>query len=108
MRELGRVLKSRVRAGDLACRYGGEEFVIILQKASMEVSRQRAELLRNAIAEIRSIHGTQASEQVTASIGVASFPESGTSWEAILRAADEALYAAKQGGRNRVAQAPAA
>lgn len=108
MRELGRVLKSRIRAGDLACRYGGEEFVIILQKASMEVSRQRAELLRDAIAEIRSIHGTQGSEQVTASIGVASFPESGTSWEVVLTAADEALYAAKQGGRNRVAQAPAA
>jgi diguanylate cyclase (GGDEF)-like protein len=108
MRELGRLLKAQIRAGDVACRYGGEEFVIILQKAPVNASRQRAEQLRDAIAAIRLIHGTELGEPVTVSIGVASFPENGTSWQDVLRAADDALYAAKRSGRNRVAQAPSA
>jgi len=108
MLEVGRVLKSQIRAGDLACRYGGEEFVVILQEAPLGVSMQRAEQLRAAVAAIRAIHGIHLSDQVTVSIGVASFPENGTSGDAVLRAADGALYVAKQAGRNRVAQAPSA
>ena len=106
MRELGRVLKSLIRGGDLACRYGGDEFVIILPESTPTVARQRAEQLRAAIVALRLMDASQGVDQVTVSIGVANFPENGPTWEAVLSAADKALYAAKQAGRNRVATAP--
>jgi len=59
MREVGGVIRSHVRTGDLACSHAGEEFVIILHKASVEVSRQRAEQLRGAIEALRFVQGSR-------------------------------------------------
>ncbi|HET9401457.1 MAG TPA: GGDEF domain-containing protein [Candidatus Acidoferrales bacterium] len=105
LRILGNLFQSIFRGDDIVCRYGGEEFTIILPDASPESACQRAEQLREAARQaVAQIHG-QALDRVTLSIGVAAFPEDGSSGEALLRAADSALYRAKQEGRDRVVRA---
>lgn len=106
LREAGRFLQSHIRGVDIACRYGGEEFVVILPGASTEMTLQRAEQWRSAFTEINLEYSGILLPQVTLSLGVATFPKHGASWQAALRAADEALYTAKQQGRNRVVVAP--
>jgi len=78
----------------------------LLPGADLAVTRQRAEAIRTAIERWKPQHDGHAFGQVTVSIGVAAFPLNGNSWQAALKVADEALYAAKRGGRNQVA-APA-
>ena len=105
LRILGNLFLSHFRGDDIVCRYGGEEFTVILPEASPESCYQRAEQLRDAARQaVAQIHG-QALDRVTLSIGIASFPEDGSSGEALLRAADSALYRAKQEGRDRVVRA---
>jgi diguanylate cyclase (GGDEF)-like protein len=108
LRDLARILQAQTRGGDLACRYGGEEFVIIMPGAALEATVQRAEQLHAAILETRFRHLGRLLGTVTASIGVAAFPLHGESWAAVLREADQALYRAKRAGRNRVEVAGAA
>ena len=105
LRLVGDYLQSNVRAEDIACRYGGEEFVILMPKASAEDTERRAEALRAAIADVRPVQGTSRFPAISLSIGVASYPEHGSTGEAVLRAADAALYRAKAAGRDRVASA---
>jgi diguanylate cyclase (GGDEF)-like protein len=102
LRELARLFQSRLRAEDIACRYGGEEFVLILPEASMEVAQERAELFRQTARESQIQFGGKALERVTLSIGLSCHPQHGTTSEALLRAADAALYRAKEGGRDRI------
>jgi diguanylate cyclase (GGDEF)-like protein len=102
LRELGNFLKQEIRGGDFACRYGGEEFVVILPEISLEDIRQSAERLREKIKELRVQYGSGVLETITLSLGVALFPENGTTAKAVLHAADEALYEAKDQGRDRV------
>jgi diguanylate cyclase (GGDEF)-like protein len=102
LRDLGGVLQRHVRGGDIACRYGGEEFTIVLPEASLEIGRQRAEMLREAARELRLVHDGKSLGAVTLSLGVACFPEHGRRREHLLQVADAALYEAKNGGRNRV------
>ncbi|APG26702.1 hypothetical protein A7E78_01790 [Syntrophotalea acetylenivorans] len=94
-----------MRAGDLACRYGGEEFVFLLPNTPLEGATKFAERVRHAIEALALPHETsRAASVVTLSLGVASqIPGSGTSPEILIRAADEALYQAKEAGRNQVA-----
>src|SRR5438445_13130244 len=92
----------------IACRYGGEEFVVILPEASMEVTQQRAERLREEFKHLNVQHRGRSLGPVTLSVGVAVFPEHGSTAEEILRAADHALYQAKAEGRDRVALGAAA
>jgi diguanylate cyclase (GGDEF)-like protein len=99
---LGALLRNASRAGDVACRYGGEEFVLILPEASLQDARRRAEELREAIRGLRVIHGGRPLEGVRCSMGVAAFPEHGEVGGALLRAADAALYRAKREGRDQV------
>jgi diguanylate cyclase (GGDEF)-like protein len=110
LREFGTVLQAQIRGGDIACRYGGEEFTIVLPEASLENTRRRAEEIRVAVAAlvVRLPDGKVVS--ITVSQGVAAFPGHGESGETLLHAADRALYRAKRLGRNRVecAEAPAA
>ena len=102
LRELGQLLKSHVRAEDIACRYGGEEFIVIMPDASLAATQQRAESLRQAIRTLRVQHGGLLLEGITLSLGVAIYPQHGQTKDDVLRAADAALYAAKQAGRDRV------
>jgi two-component system cell cycle response regulator len=100
LRDVGAVLAAVCRDGDLAARYGGEEFALVLPGAGPDEALRVAERVRAAIA------GAPTSVAVTASLGVASAPLHGDDPEALLRAADEALYASKEAGRNRVTEAP--
>ncbi|MFH0812236.1 MAG: GGDEF domain-containing protein [Pseudomonadota bacterium] len=102
LRELGRLLQKYVRGSDIACRYGGEEFTVILPDASLEVTCQRAEQLREAATNLQVEHRGQLLGLITLSLGVAVFPEHGSTAGDVLQAADVALYRAKNEGRNRV------
>jgi diguanylate cyclase (GGDEF)-like protein len=104
--ELGRFLQSRTRGEDIACRYGGEEFVLILPEANFADGWKRAEQLREEFKTLRYLTGVESAATVTLSIGVASFPEHGPDARALLLQADRGLYIAKTGGRDRVAVAP--
>jgi len=110
LRETGAALVKNIRAEDFVCRFGGEEFVVILPTAAVEASRARAERLRSKIKELTVLHQGKSLGMITASIGVAAFPVYGGSPKELLAAADAALYRAKREGRDRVviAEAPAA
>ncbi|PYU95481.1 MAG: GGDEF domain-containing protein [Acidobacteria bacterium] len=103
LREFGFLLRNTIRAEDIACRYGGEEFTLILPEATLEATLERAEQIREEIKRLKVLHRDQDLGQVTVSLGVAVFPNHGTTGEALLRAADTALYRAKIDGRDRVA-----
>jgi diguanylate cyclase (GGDEF)-like protein len=98
------VVKSFLRASDVAARYGGEEFLIMLTETEQEGALRVAEKLRGGVEELR----LEDKKAVTISIGVASFPDNGDDVESIIREADVALYKCKRSGRNRVALASAA
>jgi diguanylate cyclase (GGDEF)-like protein len=102
LRELGTLLFNQVRAEDIACRYGGDEFILILTDASRDVVLERADRICNVAQQLRLKVDGHNLAVATLSIGVAVFPEHGQTSAAILRAADTALYRAKQAGRNRV------
>ena len=102
LRTLGKFLAERVRREDVACRYGGEEFVLILAEASQEIVLQRAEEIRREFPEVPVLYRGQVLQSVTVSVGVAMFPEHGATGRDVLRAADDAMYRAKAQGRNRV------
>ncbi len=102
LREIASVLSSSIRSEDVACRYGGEEFVIILPEIQPGTAAERAESIRRAISEIRFDFGDEVPRQVTISIGIAVYPENGETAETLLRAADRNLYRAKRLGRNQV------
>ena len=89
-------------------RYGGEKFAVIRPGADLAQTRQRAEAIRTAIERWKPQNEGHAFGQVTVSIGISALPLNGNSWQAALKVADEALYAAKHGGRNKVAAGPAA
>ena len=107
LRAIGDILQRTVREGDMPCRYGGEEFVVILPGADLDTTRQRAEALRATIEGWRPEPGDSALGKVTVSIGVACYPQHGMTWQAVLKRADQALYAAKHAGRNRILTADA-
>lgn len=101
LKALGSLFRAQLRSSDIACRYGGEEFAMILPEASLEDTRARAEILREEAKHvIKQFRGCPL-DAVTLSIGVANFPEK-SSRESLLRAADQALYDAKAQGRDRV------
>ena len=103
LREVARVLKDGIRTVDTLGRYGGEEFMAILPQTEIEDARLLAERLRYAVEAHAFKHSGQAFS-ISVSIGVAHYPEeSVASAEDLVRAADQALYRAKQAGRNRVA-----
>ena len=99
--EIGAFIQEHVRDEDIACRYGGEEIIIILPGASLQNTHQRAEQLRTGI-EGLAVEMYDEEHTVTASLGLAIFPEHGATIKEVIRAADAALYEAKNKGRNRV------
>jgi diguanylate cyclase (GGDEF)-like protein/PAS domain S-box-containing protein len=102
LKRIARHVMSSVRMGDVACRYGGEEFALVMPELSIERATDRAERLRRDIEGMFENGGGLGVAPVTASFGVACFPTHGATGPAILQAADAALYEAKRGGRNRV------
>ena len=102
LRELTGCLQAAVRGGDVVCRYGGEEFVLVLPDASLETTQARAEHLRAAVKQLVVSHRGQLVGAVTVSGGVAVFPAHGTTAEALIHTADAALYRAKSDGRDRI------
>ena len=96
LQELGRFLAGKIRQSDIACRYGGDEFVLVLPDTSRETTMERAEHLKE---DVKSLN---LSVTVTISLGIAVFPGNGTDGETLLKSADVALYQAKHDGGNRV------
>lgn len=106
LRAVATYLQSMARGGDIACRYGGEEFTLVLPGASLEVTWQRAEEVRVGVNALVVPYDEQVFTAITLSSGVAAAPAHGTTGDALLKAADMALYQAKAAGRNRVIRAP--
>ena len=102
LRELAVVLRRFARKSDVACRYGGEEFLVLLPECPFDAARSKAEQLREEVAKLELRYDDQPLGPVTVSLGVAAFPDHAKESEQLLRCADEALYLAKQSGRNRV------
>ncbi len=100
LQNLGRLLHENAREGDIACRYGGEEFVLVLPRLPMETALHRAEEWRESFAE-RCTHHGELSIYCTMSIGIATYPDHAAQAEDLLEQADVAMYRAKRGGRNR-------
>ncbi len=105
LRELGRLMINSIRAGDIACRYGGEEFLLILPETHLSAALQRAEHLRLLVKGLRLDGDHHSFPPITISLGVACWPDHGLSVNDLLKAADQAMYKAKNNGRNQVASA---
>jgi len=105
LRALGDLLRAQTRSEDIACRYGGEEFVLVLLGLSPEHAHQRINELRLAFEALRVKHGED-ELRATFSAGIAIFSQHGNTDEELLRAADRALYAAKAAGRNCIKVGP--
>jgi diguanylate cyclase (GGDEF)-like protein len=105
LKELGALFRTSVRAGDVACRLGGEEFALLMPDIDASVVRQRANALRASGERLLVEYHAEVVGPVTVSVGIARFPDHGRDAVALLREADAALYRAKAEGRNRVCEA---
>ncbi|MCX8160745.1 MAG: diguanylate cyclase [Candidatus Saccharicenans sp.] len=102
LQTIARTLQRAVRSDDIVCRYGGEEFTIIMPGLSLERALHRAEIMLDSVRHLELNYGGTIIQRVTISAGVASFPGCGDRWPEIIQAADLALLRAKQEGRDRV------
>jgi diguanylate cyclase (GGDEF)-like protein len=100
--QVGHFLQAHVRESDFTCRYGGEEFLMILPEATREITQLRAEQIREEIHGLQVQYEGQSLEMVTLSLGVAMYPQHGSTKELLFSAVDAALYRAKNEGRDRV------
>jgi diguanylate cyclase (GGDEF)-like protein len=102
LKSIAELLKASVRQGDIICRYGGEEFMLVLPVTGAPEAAALAERVRTAVKRLDLVHRGQSMGNITVSLGVAT--NTGTKWKQndIVEAADQALYAAKNAGRNRV------
>jgi diguanylate cyclase (GGDEF)-like protein/PAS domain S-box-containing protein len=102
LRELGALLQNNIRSEDIACRYGGEEFILILPETNQEVTALRAEKIHQAVKSMRVGYRKQPLGVVSVSLGVAVYPDHSENGQTLLKKADEALYQAKRNGRDQV------
>jgi diguanylate cyclase (GGDEF)-like protein/PAS domain S-box-containing protein len=105
LQSIGIFLARNTRADDIACRYGGEEFVLILPNANLQDTELRAEQLRKAVKELNIMHLGKPLGAITISAGVASFPQNASFPSQLMAKADAALYQAKKEGRDRISVA---
>jgi diguanylate cyclase (GGDEF)-like protein len=103
LRNVAHVLKRHTRAEDVACRYGGEEFLVVLPDCRVDDAYAKCEAIREAIAQLHVFSRGIALPRITASIGTACYPEDGERMDDLIAAADAALYRAKSMGRNCIA-----
>jgi diguanylate cyclase (GGDEF)-like protein len=101
LKTLAETVKHQSRHGDFVCRYGGEEFVLVMPNVGLEIARQRADEIHLTINALNIPYGAF-NLTTTISMGVAGYPEHGKTKEELLRASDRAMYIAKNTGRNRV------
>jgi diguanylate cyclase len=101
LRALARILQDSARVEDIVCRYGGEEFLLVLPKMPLDAARERGEQLRRLFAETPMTY-VDRRIRITTSIGISATSTHSETAESLIRCADEALYLAKQNGRNRV------
>ena len=107
LRQLAKVLTASVRASDVVCRVGGEEFVVVLLDSELPQAMAAAEKVRAAVMEHDFPEGDkQPNARITISAGVASWPKHGDLADDVVAAADRALYQSKSAGRNQVTTAP--
>ena len=100
--QIGKLFNDKFRGSDIACRYGGEEFLIILPETSLADTIKRADSLREEIEKMEMVFQGQILGTITMSMGVAAYPDNGTRMDELLRVSDTALYKAKQEGRDKV------
>lgn len=105
LRSIGEAMIASVNGSEIACRMGGEELMILLPDVTLETAMARAEALRETVAALKVRYSEKELPQITISIGVSQFPLHGTTPPEVIRAADEALYIAKDTGRNQVVAA---
>lgn len=105
LRQVAEMLSNYLRKADSACRYGGEEFTLILPEADLASACQKAEQLREAARRLEIQYGRAIVGPISLSLGVACFPQHGNTGEELLHAADAALYQSKADGRDRVTPA---
>jgi diguanylate cyclase (GGDEF)-like protein len=102
LREVAYMIKNNIRPGDIACRYGGDEFSVLCPGADKAAAREVGERLRSAVEKKKFFHEEQLDHAVTLSVGVATFPEDTDTHRGLVELADGALYVSKKRGRNRV------
>lgn len=102
LRAFAEILRSAVREGDVAARYGGEEFAVLLASVDEETARDIAERIRHRTESTLISLAPGVTDRISVSIGLAIAPDHGTGRLSLLRVADDALYRAKEAGRNRV------
>ena len=105
LQEVGSILQAHVRDTDIASRVGGEEFLLLLSESPLTHAVKRAEDIRSAIHGMSLKYENADLGRITASFGAVAFPDHGRTPDALIRAADRALYAAKNTGRNKVVSA---
>jgi len=104
LRELGGLLRKNLRKSDISCRSGGDGFVLVLPDSTLADARQRLERIRVLVKQLELRNGDQPLGRITVSAGVAEASPQGAAPSEMLRNVDEALHAAKQGGRDRVVE----
>jgi len=104
LKAMAEIFRYSIRTEDFACRYGGEEFTIMLPDVTPAVAYERAESIRRAVSNLRVPLDKEVYGEFTVSIGIALFPNDGDTADLLLRRADQALYRAKRQGRNQVIQ----
>jgi diguanylate cyclase (GGDEF)-like protein/PAS domain S-box-containing protein len=102
LRQLGQMLREKLRKSDIACRYGGDEFVLVLPDSSLADAQRRVEQIRVLVKELQIRHGGPLLDTITVSAGVAGTPVHNSTAAELIHAADNAMYAAKQAGGDRV------
>ena len=102
LKKLGQLLLKDVRPGDMASRYGGEEFILVLYNTDAKTAKERAETIRKNISLMKVIYEGHDLGEITVSIGIAVYPQDGESGAELIDISDKALYVAKNSGRNKV------
>ena len=103
LRDFAGILREHLRKSDISCRYGGDEFVLVMPNSSIADTQERMEQIRILLKGVQKKHlVTQSLDLITLSAGIAYMPEHGTTKKELIRAADEALYSAKNAGRDRI------
>jgi diguanylate cyclase (GGDEF)-like protein len=102
LRQMGHMIRDKLRKSDISCRYGGDEFVLVLPDSSLADTEQRVEQILALAEKLPIQNGAPRRGMITVSAGIASAPEHGSTAAELLQAADNAMYAAKHAGGNGV------